>query len=63
MFTRVPACALGASVLVAVSAPLFAQGTAADYARAEGLNRRFQGLVVNVAERPTWLDVRTPVPG
>jgi dipeptidyl aminopeptidase/acylaminoacyl peptidase len=33
-----------------------AQVSAADYARAAQLGERFQGLVVNVAERPTWLD-------
>src|SRR6185436_12030127 len=47
---------------------LAAQGTAADYARADSLGRRFQSLVVNVAERPTWLDAsrfwyRKSVPG
>src|SRR5262249_37453005 len=32
-----------------------AQGTAADYARAEQLNARFQGLAVHVPERATWI--------
>ena len=50
------------------AAALPAQGTAADYARADSLTRRFQNLVVNVAERPTWLDAsrfwyRKSVPG
>lgn len=36
--------------------PLAAQGTALDYTRADSLNRRFQGLLANVAERPTWID-------
>jgi dipeptidyl aminopeptidase/acylaminoacyl peptidase len=31
------------------------QGTAADYARAEGLARRLDGLVVDAAEPPVWL--------
>ena len=32
-----------------------AQGTAADYARAEGLRGRIEGLVVDAAEAPTWV--------
>ena len=31
-----------------------AQGTAADYARAEGLRARVEGLVVGAADAPTW---------
>src|SRR3978361_656897 len=41
---------------IAFAAPLSAQGTPADYTRADSLNRRFQNLVANVAEKPTWLD-------
>src|ERR1700712_4758072 len=41
---------------IAFASPLSAQGTAADYTRADSLNRRFQNLVANVAEKPTWLD-------
>ena len=32
-----------------------AQGTASDYARAEGLGRRLDGLVVDAADPPVWL--------
>src|SRR5687768_9954075 len=51
--TLVPAV-LGASLALAPSLTS-AQGTAADYRRADSLRARFQGLVVNVAEQPTWL--------
>jgi dipeptidyl aminopeptidase/acylaminoacyl peptidase len=33
-----------------------AQGTAADYRRAEGLRAALEGLVVDVPESPTWID-------
>ena len=33
-----------------------AQGTAADYARAEGLRARVEGLVVGAADAPTWTE-------
>jgi dipeptidyl aminopeptidase/acylaminoacyl peptidase len=32
-----------------------AQGTAADYARSAQITQRFQGLAVNIAERPVWI--------
>ena len=35
--------------------PAAAQGTLADYRRADGLGDRLQGLVVDVAERPSWI--------
>ena len=35
--------------------PAAAQGTLADYLRADGLGDRLQGLVVDVAERPSWI--------
>lgn len=40
----------------ALPAIVHAQGTAADYMRADSLGRRFQNLVANVAERPGWID-------
>ena len=46
--------ALGALLLI-VPVSLAAQGTAADYRRADSLRSRFQGLVVNVAEQPAWI--------
>ena len=48
----------GVLAAIVISAPsiLAAQGTAADYARADSLTRRFQNLVANVAERPVWID-------
>ena len=33
----------------------FAQGTAADYARSEGLRARTDGLVIDAAEAPSWV--------
>src|SRR2546428_10565444 len=33
----------------------YAQVTQADYERAAGLRNRFQGLAVNIVERPTWI--------
>ena len=37
-------------------APLHAQVTRADYERAAGIQERFRGLLVNVAEHPVWVD-------
>ena len=34
---------------------IFAQGTQADYERANKLRDKFQGLAVNVPERATWV--------
>ena len=44
-------------VLAAVLTPLpaIAQGTLADYARANSLGGRLQALVVDIAERPSWI--------
>src|ERR1043166_8319054 len=39
-----------------VPVALSAQGTAADYLRADSLNRHYQGLAVDVAEAPHWVD-------
>jgi len=36
-----------------------AQGTAADYKRADDLNKRYQGLAVDIAETPHWLPSST----
>ena len=35
--------------------PAAAQGTLADYARSNSLGERSQGLVVDIAERPSWI--------
>ena len=35
---------------------LSAQGTRADYERANGLRAKFQNLVLNVSDRPTWIE-------
>jgi len=35
--------------------PAIAQGTATDYARAEGLRTRVEGLVLDAADAPTWV--------
>ncbi len=44
-------------ILTAICTPLpaAAQGTLADYMRADGLGDRLQDLVVDVAERPSWI--------
>ena len=39
--------------------PATAQGTLADYARSNSLGERLQGLVVDIAERPTWIGETT----
>src|SRR5688572_2267226 len=46
--------ALSSSVSLAPSVAA-SQGTAADYARAEGFRARVEGLVVDAAEAPTWV--------
>ena len=44
-------------ILTSICTPLptAAQGTLADYARANSLGDRLQGLVLDVAERPSWI--------
>jgi hypothetical protein len=44
------------SVILAIAAPAWAQGTAADYARANGLRAKYEALVVNVPGPATWID-------
>ena len=39
--------------------PATPQGTLADYARSNSLGERLQGLVVDIAERPTWIGETT----
>ena len=39
--------------------PAATQGTLADYARADSLGERLQGLVVDIAERPSWIGETT----
>ncbi len=43
-------------LLVLVPALALAQGTLADYERANGLRTKIQGLAVNIMERPTWIE-------
>src|SRR5690606_27890331 len=52
--TGLPLALLGALLLL-VPAGVRAQGTAADYQRAEGLRERLDGLVVGVAGPPNWI--------
>jgi hypothetical protein len=40
---------------IAIAPALFAQGTLADYERAQGLQRKARGLVVNTPGTPTWI--------
>jgi dipeptidyl aminopeptidase/acylaminoacyl peptidase len=42
--------------LACLPAFLAAQGTPADYERANGLRAKFQNLALNVADRPTWIE-------
>src|SRR5207244_10163591 len=44
------------AAVVAARAAAVAQGTAADYARAEGLRARVEGLVIDAADAPSWVD-------
>ena len=43
------------SLAGALQLPAIAQGTAADYARAEGLRARVEGLVIGAADAPAWV--------
>ena len=45
-----------AAITLAGAIPARAQGTAADYARANGLRAKYEGLVVNVPGPATWID-------
>jgi dipeptidyl aminopeptidase/acylaminoacyl peptidase len=45
--------------VVLIPAAVVAQGTAADYKRAEDLNKKYQGLAVDIAEAPHWLPSST----
>ncbi len=54
---RCLAVAIGAcSFLVISAAPALAQGTIADYQRAIELRDRFDGLAVDIAETPGWIE-------
>jgi dienelactone hydrolase len=46
-----------ATLIIALAVPAWAaaQGTAADYARAENLRARYEGLVVDAADSPSWI--------
>ena len=44
-----------ASSIALIPATAEAQGTAADYARAEGFRSRIEGLVIDAPEAPTWV--------
>ena len=46
---------LSSLLLLLVPAVSHAQGTRADYERADSFNARTQGLVLDVAEAPTWI--------
>jgi dipeptidyl aminopeptidase/acylaminoacyl peptidase len=54
--SRNVARALTLAAVVLLPATARAQGTAADYERSQGLRTRWQGLVVNLPEQPTWID-------
>ena len=42
-------------LLILVPTAVGAQGTRADYERADSFNARTRGLVVDVAEAPNWI--------
>src|SRR3954465_3417731 len=44
-----------ALVVSGIAAPVFAQGTQADYDRALGLRKKYEALVGNAAEAPRWI--------
>ncbi len=44
--------------LVLLPTVAYAQMTQADYERAASLRNRFQGLTVNIVDRPTWIGLR-----
>jgi dipeptidyl aminopeptidase/acylaminoacyl peptidase len=46
-------------ILAALPGAVHAQGTAADYTRANGLRAKYEGLTVNVPGSATWID-KTP---
>src|SRR4030095_16666200 len=50
------ACLTIAAITLGGAIPARAQGTAADYARANGLRAKYEGLVVNVPGPATWID-------
>ena len=52
-------CSLLFLVLTCLPAVLAAQGTPADYERANALRAKFQGLAANIPERPNWIE-KTP---
>ncbi|HEY6220076.1 MAG TPA: DPP IV N-terminal domain-containing protein, partial [Gemmatimonadaceae bacterium] len=57
-----------ALILLVPVATMRAQGTAADYKRSEDLNRKYQGLAIDVPETPHWISpsrfwYRKAVPG
>jgi len=53
-FARRTRIALALAVIAAPHSAI-AQGTTADYARAEGLRARVEGLVIDAADAPTWV--------
>jgi dipeptidyl aminopeptidase/acylaminoacyl peptidase len=54
MCTRTPSARLIA-IAVFAAAPAFAQGTAADYARSDGLRRRLEGTVAGTPQNAAWI--------
>ncbi len=51
-----PRAAVLAAIALSFVAPLGAQGTAADYARAEGLRARYAHLIVDAVDQVRWID-------
>lgn len=42
--------------LILLPSIIYAQGTQADYERANNLRTKFQNLAINIAERPSWIE-------
>ena len=53
--TQMPLCLLTAALFHLSAYPLWAQGTLADYQRAQGLQNKARGLVVNTPGAVTWI--------
>ena len=49
------------ALLLLPALTLSAQGTAADYARAESVRQRLDNLVVDLADPPTWIGTTSRV--
>ncbi len=56
MLSRTCSASVAIAILVLVSAPALAQGTAADYQRASLLRAKYESLAVDIAGPATWIE-------